>query len=743
MPKVRFPLNDLQGFDPAIEPRTAGSKSQIIAGKNFFWDSKGPKSGFGTRLLGGGQVIEEPDGIAQSIEINGQSFVFTSRKIWMLSADGTQFTQIYDLQDAYGATINPWMRKWTAAYLSRGIYFAHYNYGLFKLGTSGYNYTMTPKDQDDIPGIPYRPIAVAEVSGRLVILGSKYLGWSSQSDAENWTPALGGAGQQLLSDRVSGRPITLIAFQGGAFVWTEEDCLTAEFIGGDLVFRYDRMKTKQIPLGSWCVEELPDGSQLIFSKQGLHRTANGSQPEALTPVFNEFIRERLKHRHFLQIRLTYVIDQDLLYVQCRDHTNHYVETFVLSINLDRWGVFNDRHVGIIRYRNRRGAFGYVDDNGVAHKFVDNFRRRERTPGVYDGLDSFLEVGYFKPPEMHGEVDSLLEMQELLIGGFPARPSTSVPNTVDLGDIDIVAGDCASYSMLLDFVTPLYRINGVPHHRVQISSDLPSANVIAGVGLQVLSSAVIVTIDVPGQTFDMHMWNPIQYCWPPSLVGGVAGTVTLENTLVGECLEFQAPAATDLDPCNRIFDMYGNYTVFTVTRRRVLVRWEKKDEFPDYDPIPVLEDKEPYIRAALLCGLTFIVEVNTTGGFGPLLTFDDGDGNLIRLLMTDTDSARLVMAASTVDMTVNSPVVVANGIYKIGITIGKENGSNVDYSLSVNGSVATTVTKTIDGILSFLQELNFFVGMNPDADTFLGANAWIRKVEVLNAVAPANLTLLTS
>lgn len=456
MPKERFRIPSLEGFDPAVEPR-GKDETRIISGENFIWDSMGPKSGFGTFLLGGGQVIEEPDGVVQSIELGTNSLIFTSKKVWMLNDENTAFTEIYDLVPLFGAVIDPWRKKWTGAYLSKGIYLAHYDYGLFKLERDGLAWVMTPKDQDDIPGIPYQPIAVCEAAGRLLILGRKYFGWSNASEPEEWTPEIGGAGQQLLSDRVAGRAVTMDSYQNGALIWTEQDCLIAEFIGGDFVFRYDRMQTKHIPLGAWGVERLPDGSQLIAARQGIFRTSNGSIPESITPTFNEFMRTRMEKRDFLQVRLTYVIDSNLLYVQFRDWTNHYVETYVLSLALDRWGVFNERHYGIIRYRNKRGAFGYVDNLGVAHRFVEHLRQREVLPGgTFVGLNSKLEIGYIKPPNLHAEIDTLLEMQEIFVGSQPSRPSWSELNTIDLGDLPIFQ-PAADYEAYLRFHTtvPVY------------------------------------------------------------------------------------------------------------------------------------------------------------------------------------------------------------------------------------------------------------------------------------------------
>lgn len=428
MPKTRFRIPSIEGLTPAIDPRSE-DKIYVLDGRNFLFDSKGPKSGFGTRFLAEGQQIEpRTDGIVQTIDIGKQAFVFTAERVWRLSEDGLSYEMLVELDTSSTGRIDPWKKKWTAAYLSQGVYFAHPDYGLFKQEKG----ILVHKDENDIPGLPWKPQAVAETNGRLVVLGIEYVGWSGPSQAEDFTPRLGGAGQQKLSDVVAGFPVTLEGFDRGFLAWTEQDCLLGEFIGGNNVFRFDRTGTKQLPLGAWSVEALPDSSQLICTKQGIHRIVDGREPENVTPVFNEYFRDFLKDVNFRQVRINYIMEQDLLYVQLMDWTNHYVHTFVLSLALDRWGTFDERHRGIFRYRRERGAWGYMDNEGRTHKFVEYLYFKETEPGVLEGLDSFVELGYVKPPELQKEVDTLLEMQELLLGSQPSRPSWSEIKQIDLG-----------------------------------------------------------------------------------------------------------------------------------------------------------------------------------------------------------------------------------------------------------------------------------------------------------------------
>ena len=429
MPKVRFPVGDIQSLQPAVDTRSL-DKVFVLEGENFFFDSKGPKSGFGTRLVADNSLIENEGGVVQSITAGSATYVFTSKGCYVLSENRKLWIQVLDLETRWPDVPLKDDKKWTFVYLTKGIYFCHPVYGFHKMVKIPTDWYLDPRDQTDIPGLPYSPIAVAETNGRMIVLGSKYVAWSGPSNAEDFLPTLGGAGQELLSDRVAGNPITVVGFQNGFIVWTTEGCLTAEFIGGDTVFRFDRMTTKQLPVNSFAVEAMPDGSQLICTKQGIFQIQNAREPQQIVPLFSEFIRQRLEHETAIHVRLTYEMEQDLLFFQMRDWTNHYVHTFVCSLALDKWGNFKERHLGIIKLIPERGNYGYVDKDGRPHRFLAAYNR-ELTPHNFIGLESNIVIGYIKPPELHGEIDSLLEMHEINLGGHPAIPSWYEVDEVDL------------------------------------------------------------------------------------------------------------------------------------------------------------------------------------------------------------------------------------------------------------------------------------------------------------------------
>lgn len=452
MPRERFPIRDIQSYQPAVDVRNS-EEMHVLGGKNYVFDTKGPKSGFGSRLVCGLNSIDMPNGVVQDVTIAGRTFVCTTQGIYELAENEESWIQHVDFTDLFEPEFIPFLdqQQWSGAYLSDGVYLCHKTYGFYKLTREGFDKITV----SDLAGFPERPICIAETNGRLIVLNQDFVAWSAPSQAERFVPELGGAGQQRLSDRVTGTPIAVVGFQRGFLVWTTENCLLAEFIGGDTVFRFDRMTTDQIPVGPMAIEELPDGSQIICTKQGLYVTANGGEPKDVTPLFNQFIREFLKREPGITVRINYNMEYDHLYVQLRDWTNHYVRTYVVTVALDRWGEFSERHLGIVRYRDKRGSLGYVDQAGVMHKFIETFNR-ETTPHNFEGLDSNIDVGYIRPPRLveEGKIDALLEMQELFIGGI-ARPSWSQAAVIDLGEIPPVTLDPAWAAYLRFHGEPVY------------------------------------------------------------------------------------------------------------------------------------------------------------------------------------------------------------------------------------------------------------------------------------------------
>lgn len=441
MVKIPVIVKTLKGIQPASDIRQT-QDHYVMDGRNFYFDSKGPKSGFGTKLVDGLYAIDNEGGATQSLEAGERVLIMTERGAWTIRGrrwshipvtyrQAIDFTQFPDLP-------NRKQYAWTSAYLAGTTWVAHPRYGYYKVQSR----ILRKVDQSMVLGLPDGIIACCENNGRIAILSRNFFSWSAPGKAARFIPELGGAGQQALKEKVSGKPIAMTSLSNGVLIWTKTECLFCEFVGGNTVYRFINIAIDQIPLNARCVTRFTEASHFILTRQGVHTVRQASAPEPLTPGFNEFFREWIKNHAYMTCGIQYIKELDQLFVMCADHTNHYVTTFVLNIALDRWGVFNERHQGVIRLQSydkqlEYGTYGFVDEKGVAHRFVRDYSR-ETAPGVYEGLDSFIDFGYFKPQELQREADALLEMQELTIGGIPRRPSWMRENVLDLGRVPYVA-----------------------------------------------------------------------------------------------------------------------------------------------------------------------------------------------------------------------------------------------------------------------------------------------------------------
>lgn len=410
---------------PAIDVRAiAEGTTFVTSGRNYAFDSKGPKSAFASRLLNAGNPIEIFTGLFSAHSLGG--FVFTPTKIGRFTSGGIFVTNHTFASPLVGNFIH---RKWTRAVFGTAVYYCHPGTGILKFDT------VTAVWSTFDPGIS-SPIAIIESNGRMVVLGSLQVAWSSPSDPEDFTPSLGGAGAQTINERIAGTPFTLIALASGYMLWTEQGALAGEYIGGDTVFRHYVVEHQHIPLNSDSIVRMPDGSYIMCTIQGLFLHPFSGIPSPLTPVFNEFLRSEILPNNAggFDIHLEYNALEDRLYLQIRDWQNWYNRTYVLSVSLDKWGEFSEPHHGILQISVDSEPFdsvsGYVDITGRVHRFMPFGTNRETDVGVFTGLDSEIVLGPFRSPALQPQADAMQELQGFVLSN-KARPSWAVPTEEDL------------------------------------------------------------------------------------------------------------------------------------------------------------------------------------------------------------------------------------------------------------------------------------------------------------------------
>jgi len=435
MPKSRFVIRDIQGLTPAVDARQSENTTFVLSGRNYVLDSRGPRSAFASRLINLGVSL---DASIDSANVQSEAgMIFTKERAGVftrVSGSDWLFSPKFVYPQRIG-TAFVW-RRWTTAFIGNALYAAHPAVGLWKLAAGGAVQIN--------PGIA-SPQAIVESNGRLIVLGSTAIAWSGPGSPEDFTPALGGSGFQVLSERVSGQPFMLTGIASGFITWTDGGTLVSEFVAGDLVFRHYIARHSHRPINDLAYIRMPDDSYLICTKQGLFSFNDTQEPSSATPVFNEFLRSILKDapEAGLRVRLNHDRESDLIYLQIRNNSTFFNKTFVLAVAIDKWGTFDVSHQGIIQHgiptEPVRSTVGYIDTRGRAHRFLPFGSDREVEPGVFTGLDSEVVLGPMRVPELQRYADVEQEMQSFYLSNH-ARPAWSYQSLLLVDDnVDFTQG----------------------------------------------------------------------------------------------------------------------------------------------------------------------------------------------------------------------------------------------------------------------------------------------------------------
>ena len=369
---------DILGLTPGLDLRNA-DRTFAVGGKNFAFTSKGPRSIFGNRMLLPHKLgrPEHGQGVRIRLRSGERVFTFEGESIleWSESIGGWKVLYVTPVS-------NNAPYRWTVAYLNGKVYFCQPAAGIIV-----YDLDQETIQKHDGPGVPGAPLAIVQNSGRLIVMDDTYLYWSWQSDGMNFTPALGEAGFQKINDRVSGFPIMVSSYAQGIITWTTGGMMRSEFTGDQEVYRHRNLNSEFHPINSFCAVQMDDNTCVILDERGLYQS-QGAIPTPLAPMFNEFLIEYIRQNK-LTIGQNIRIDWDdlrrLMYVSVSvtPEYDRYEKAYVLYPSLDKWGIMNEIHHGILPVRiganEREGSyFGFVDVDGRVRYWSD-FASREVLP----------------------------------------------------------------------------------------------------------------------------------------------------------------------------------------------------------------------------------------------------------------------------------------------------------------------------------------------------------------------------
>lgn len=340
---MRYEAQDFQGLTPAIDPRRS-DKLFALDGKNYVFDSFGPRSAFGNRYLTP-YPIGAPDwvqGMRLRLRTGDRVFAFTSDSIleWSESIGGWRILYYFDLD----LSLHPY--RWTGDYLNGIMYFCHPAVGIL-----AYVIDIDSCLPLEGPGVPSEPIALAVCNGRVCVIDELLFSWSAPGDGTLWVPQLGGAGFQEINARVAGYPIMVSSYGRGTMTWTTGGVMRSEFTADSSVFRHRQLVTEYRPINSFNVFRKDNDTIVFLDERGFFQT-QGETPQPITPIFNEYLIDYLQRNNLKvgeNVRVEFDDLQRRVYLSISQSYSNplYEKAFVLYLSLDKWGTFDEEHYGIL------------------------------------------------------------------------------------------------------------------------------------------------------------------------------------------------------------------------------------------------------------------------------------------------------------------------------------------------------------------------------------------------------------
>lgn len=335
MAQVTVQARDIKGLTPAISAVNSDD-TFALSGTNYVFDSLGPKSAFGSAVVND-NTIATPRGF-QIFRESDKLFAATTEAISLINPLKGTLTPVLIFEPTQT------IARWTHGFLNGIIYFCHPGVGILF-----WNQRNNQRGLLNVPGVPASPIAIVVDNGRLVVIDQFAMTWSAISDGADFTPSIGGAGAQAISDRVSGTPLMVTSYGRGVLTWTTQGVMRSEFAGGVGVYRHRGINTEYRPINSFCVVKLDDETSVILDPRGLF-SSKGEPPVPFAPLFNEFLISELQKNDSLSgnnTRLEWDPFSRRIYVS-RAFTlmgDLYDQAFVLYAPLQKWGDFSFKHYG--------------------------------------------------------------------------------------------------------------------------------------------------------------------------------------------------------------------------------------------------------------------------------------------------------------------------------------------------------------------------------------------------------------
>ena len=418
----------------------------VLRGRNFDWDLRGPRSGYGNaRLSADALPLPLIDQSVKFFRIREQTYLFAAGKVLTLAADCTRFNEVFNFRwgyrecrecDAYHA--------WSMAYVGKYYLFSHPMCGIIFYDEHRQEWGEHPLDAPCFDSCIY---GICRAANRLCILTQDTVVTSKYDDPFAMEcNGYYGAGIQSLDEISGGLSYGIYETKTGFVAYTSRGAMVGTEINqvfssiqmtadpGDHSagkvfiplpgFRVDIETTDLVPLSSHCIVEVSGQVHLILSKRGFFMIDGKRGHNELTndQQWQSMVGQYIAEQELItgddgecaRIRLEYDWQHGKLFVGFRDlPTRPYFRTLVYQFDFDKWGSFDYEYwaIGPVHMErvqfNRKKSLGWLTSTGYiveinrgAYSQVADDRLLDRVVGekchpFNYALDSFIEIGPFR------------------------------------------------------------------------------------------------------------------------------------------------------------------------------------------------------------------------------------------------------------------------------------------------------------------------------------------------------------
>ena len=338
MPTQSF-ISSIKGLIPLIDRKKA-QEPYVVNGQNFVMDADGPYSGLGRTVLSY-KAINNPSNI-QSFKIseNIESIIATNEGLFRYDTETGKLNILYKTSSLITAEF-----PWSAAAVGNKYYFA-------RKGSDLIEYDIVNDSWQILTGgsIPVDIYACTESEGRLILLTSTHVLWSTIGDGQdfNASSATGAGGQALTKMGISNsRPLGLKKTPEGFLTFLSTGIMRSQAIEATIPFRTRVLsRENHIPINPYCITSIETNSVVILTKEGFFET-KGEIPKPWQPLMGEYFHKKILPSLDIinnqnNIQLDYHIGRSWFCVSIAETQQDYIYTkaFILDSKIGEWGVLN-------------------------------------------------------------------------------------------------------------------------------------------------------------------------------------------------------------------------------------------------------------------------------------------------------------------------------------------------------------------------------------------------------------------